>query len=140
MKVTANDPDFALRDDVIEDAYWLIFNHSGRPQLYDVHLAEDKWSPSGFCFDWYSYVLTDSGPWDEIDGGQYWDYADAPDLLPDFPGELGEVVPLGMEDYEMLHEEDPLAAYRYRSPLRDGNDRRGRVIPSSLLGMGNFGI
>ena len=113
-KATAGDPDFVLRDDVIEDAYWLIFDRSGRPQLFDVHLTEDKWSPSGFSFDWYSYILTDDGTWNEIDGGQYWDYADATDLLGAFPGQLGEVVPLSMEDYEMLLEENPLAAYRFR--------------------------
>lgn len=118
-KATANDPDFVFRDDVIEDAYWLIFDRSGRPQLCDVHLTEDKWSPNGFCFDWYSYVLADDGTWNEIDGGRYWDYADAPDLLLDFPGELGEVVPLSMEDYKMQQEESPLAACRFHNSPQD---------------------
>lgn len=99
-RLTANDEGFCSGGGALEDAYWLLVEFGGSIQLFEVHLADDDWSPSGYCWDCYAYALRVDGQWDEIDGGQWWDYSDAGDLLAEFPGDYDVAITLSEEDFE----------------------------------------
>ena len=85
-RLTANDEGFSPDDDTMCDGYWFLIDIEGAIWLYETHLIDDDWSPSGYCWDCYAYVLETNGRWYEIDGGQWFGYSDAREVLREFPG------------------------------------------------------
>lgn len=101
-KLTANDALFCAQEDIVEDAYWLLLGGDASLQLYEVHLTSDSWSPSGYCWDCYAYVLGMDERWADCGGGQWWDYSDADQLLLEFPGDFDRLVMLTEEEFRLV--------------------------------------
>ena len=99
-RATAGNQAFSPDDGTIEDAYWILLEEGAPLRLYEVHLADDAWSPSGYCWDCYAYTLEADGQWTDADGGQWWDYSDADQLLPEFPGDFDRAVALTEEEFD----------------------------------------
>lgn len=100
--LTANEAAFDPSCDTVEDAFWLLLGCDASLYLYEVHLASDDWSPSGYCWDCNAYALGVDDYWTYVDGGRWWDYSDAGQLLAEFPGDFNRSIALSEEEFEVV--------------------------------------
>lgn len=105
----AGDPLYLPGRDTVWDAFWLLIGADGALGLYESHLIEDVWSPSGYCFECDAYRLVRDGSWKWSGGGRYWDYSDADQLLGESPIDFSRAIPLNEELYRALHDAYGLA-------------------------------
>ena len=103
-RLTANDEGFSPNDDTMCDGYWFLIDIEGAIWLFETHLIDDDWSPSGYCWDCYAYVLETNGRWYEIDGGQWFGYSDAREVLREFPGTYVATIELTADGFEVVRE------------------------------------
>ena len=109
-KLTTNDVAFCPDGDTVEDAYWLLLDGDAALQLYEAHLTSDSWSPSGYCWDCYAHVPGADGRWVEVGGGQWRDYSDADQLLPEFPGDFDRSVELTEKEFRSVLDDAAVAS------------------------------
>lgn len=103
-QLTANDEGFSPDNDTMCDGYWFLIDIEGAIWLFETHLIDDDWSPSGYCWDCYAYVLETNGRWYEIDGGQWFGYSDAREVLREFPGTYVATIELTADGFEVVRE------------------------------------
>ena len=94
---------------ICDEAAWLITRkteNGSQHAFFECHATDDQESPCGVGWYFASYVKSDSGKWDEYDGGIYWDYENATDL----ESVIGETLPfsdfkqkrIAYEDFEAV--------------------------------------
>ena len=70
----------------VEEAAWLVTDEAGNQAIFEAHLTDDMSSPNGQ--GWY-FSLNEwdaaEAKWVETDGGMYWGYADATELVDAMP-------------------------------------------------------
>ena len=106
--LTAGDALFLPGEKTIWDAYWLLDGREGLPGLYEAHLIEDVWSPSGYCFGCDAFRLGDDRSWEWAGGDRFWDYSSADQLLSECPIDFRRSVPLDAEEYRAFWESGEL--------------------------------
>lgn len=66
-----------------EQAAWRVYDLmcEHEPMYFEAHVTDDEESPNGFGWYFSSHLRNADGTWSEYDGGQYWDYESAEELI-----------------------------------------------------------
>ncbi len=83
--MTAADPEFTEEVCECDVALFVLRTGDGPIKVLEAHLCEDEFSPSGLAFDFTAYGFDGKGDLSEIDGGVYWDFGRADQLLSECP-------------------------------------------------------